>query len=149
MQVKFTVNKKDCFCDVKPDELLSDTLRRLGFLSVKTGCDTGSCGICTVWLEEKPVLSCEMLTLKVQGKNITTIEGAQEEANILAQFLNAEGSIQCGYCSPGFLMTVIAMKRELKNPSEDDINRYLSGNLCRCTGYQSQLRGIKKYLELE
>lgn len=134
---------------VEADEYLSDVLRREGYLSVKTGCDTGSCGLCTVWVDEQPVLSCSTLVMRVDGKSITTLEGKQEEAKELGRYLIQEGADQCGFCAPGFIMTVLAMKKELENPTEEDIKHYLNGNLCRCTGYAGQLRGIKKYMGVD
>jgi carbon-monoxide dehydrogenase small subunit len=133
--------------EVEQDEMLIDALRRYGYFSVKRGCDTTNCGLCTVWLEEKPVLSCSVLAVKANGKKVTTLEGIQKEAKEFGEFLVREGAEQCGFCSPGFIMTVIAMKKELVNPSEEDIKHYLSGNLCRCTGYMGQLRAIKKFME--
>ena len=114
--------------------------------SVKRGCGTANCGLCTVMVEGKPVLSCSVLAARVQGKNVTTLEGLQEEAEEAGRFLAQEGGEQCGYCSPGFLMNVIAMERELVNPGEEEIKEYLAGNLCRCSGYMSQLRAVEKYL---
>ncbi|MDU7967884.1 MAG: 2Fe-2S iron-sulfur cluster-binding protein, partial [Paeniclostridium sordellii] len=110
------------------------------------GCETGCCGLCTVWIEKKPTLSCATLTVRAVNKEITTIEGLEKEASEFAQILVSEGAEQCGFCSPGFILTVIAMKNELINPTEDDIKHYLTGNLCRCTGYMGQLRAIKTYL---
>lgn len=149
MQINLWINGKQKQLEVEVDEFLSDTLRKNGYLSVKIGCDTGSCGICTVWIEGKPILSCSMLSVKAEGKNITTIEGVQSEAKEFADFLNKEGAVQCGFCSPGFIMTVLAMKKELKNPKEEEILQYLTGNLCRCTGYVGQLRAVKKYMEIK
>lgn len=146
MQIEVTINDKKLFLDVAKDEMLADTLRTYGLLSIKQGCDTSNCGLCTVWLEGKPVLSCSVLSFRVNGKSITTMEGMQKEAEELARFITLEGADQCGFCSPGLIMTVLAMKKELKNPSEEAIKHYLTGNLCRCTGYMGQLRAIKKYL---
>lgn len=148
MKIDVMINHKKMILEVACDEFLVDTLRKYGFLSVKKGCDTGSCGLCTVWVDDQPILSCATLSVRVNGKNITTIEGVQEEAREFAQFLVNEGAEQCGFCSPGFIMTVLAMKRELKNPTEEDIIHYLAGNLCRCTGYMGQLRAVKKYMEV-
>ncbi|CEN86654.1 xanthine dehydrogenase iron-sulfur binding subunit XdhC3 [[Clostridium] sordellii] len=146
MLVELKVNGKNRKIDIEPEEYLVDTLRKLGNLSVKRGCDTGCCGLCTVWIEKKPTLSCATLTIRAVNKEITTIEGLEKEASEFAQILVSEGAEQCGFCSPGFILTVIAMKNELINPTEDDIKHYLTGNLCRCTGYMGQLRAIKTYL---
>ena len=100
---------------IEPDLLLIDFLRNLGFLSIKQGCDTTNCGLCTVWVDEKPKLSCAILTASIQGRQVTTIEGLQKEAAAFGQFLADEGADQCGFCSPGFIMTVLAMEKELKN----------------------------------
>lgn len=147
MNIKLTINRREREIDVRPDEFLADVLRREGYLSVKKGCDMGSCGLCTVWVDEKPVLSCNYIAARAQGKSITTLEGVQEEAKEFADFIAGEGADQCGFCAPGFLMTVLAMKKELQNPTEDEIYHYLNGNLCRCTGYKGQIRAIKKYLQ--
>ncbi|HWQ42433.1 MAG TPA: 2Fe-2S iron-sulfur cluster-binding protein [Desulfosporosinus sp.] len=146
MQIKVTINGKMVTWDVEQDEFLMDTLRSHGLLSVKKACETSCCGLCTVWLEDKPVLSCSILSLRVHGKKITTIEGVPKDAEEFARVLTAEGAEQCGFCSPGFIMNVLAMKNELVNPSEEDIIHYLTGNLCRCTGYMGQLRAVKTYL---
>jgi aerobic carbon-monoxide dehydrogenase small subunit len=149
MQIELVINGEKHCLDIDVEEFLIDTLRNAGYLSVKRGCDTSCCGLCTVWVEGKPTLSCTVLSIKVNGKEVTTIEGIQEDAEGFARVLTAEGAEQCGFCSPGFAMTVLAMKRELKNPTEEDINHYLTGNLCRCTGYMGQLRAIKKYMGVE
>ncbi len=146
MRIEVIVNNRKIEMDVENNEFLVDTLRRYGFNSVKRGCDTGNCGLCTVWVDEKPTLSCATLAVRAAGRHITTIEALQTEAKEVAEFLVAEGADQCGFCSPGFLMTVLAMKKELQNPTDEEIKHYLAGNLCRCTGYVGQLRAIKKYL---
>ncbi len=146
MQLNTHINGRTITLDFPHGEFLYETLRRYGYLSVKQGCDTGSCGLCTVWLNGTPVLSCSTLTARVGDQEITTIESLQDEAHEFAEFMVAEGAEQCGFCSPGFTMTVLAMKRELNNPSEEDINHYLAGNLCRCSGYKGQMRAIKKYM---
>lgn len=146
MQIELILNEKKVTWEIKNDELLVDTLRSHGVFSVRKGCDTTCCGLCSVWLDGKPVLSCAVLSSRVHGRKITTIEGIKNEAEDFAQILVAKGADQCGYCSPGFIMTVVAMKNELKNPTEEDIVHYLTGNLCRCTGYLGQLRAVKTYL---
>lgn len=149
MQVKLWINDREYIDDIAPDTLLIDFLRSKGQLSVKRGCETANCGLCTVMVEGKPILSCSTLALRANGLHVTTIEGLQVEAKDFGAFLADEGAEQCGFCSPGFIMNVIAMVRELKNPTEEEIKRYLEGNLCRCTGYMGQLRAVKKYLELK
>ncbi len=149
MKIEVIVNNRKIEMDVENNEFLVDALRRNGFSSVKRGCDTGNCGLCTIWLDEKPTLSCATLAVRAAGRSITTIEALQAEAKEVAEFLVGEGADQCGYCSPGFLMTVLAMKKELHNPTDEAIKHYLAGNLCRCTGYVGQLRAIKKYLGVE
>lgn len=149
MQITVTINDKLVTWDVEKDEFLADTLRSHGLLSVKKACETSCCGLCTVWLEGKPVLSCSILSLRIHGKKITTIEGVPKEAEEFARVLTAEGAEQCGFCSPGFIMNVLAMRNELVKPSEEEIIHYLTGNLCRCTGYMGQLRAVKTYLEVQ
>lgn len=142
-----TINGRKKQFLIENDEYLADTLRKGGYLSVKKGCDTGSCGLCTVLMDGKPVLSCSVLSVRAEGKKIETLEFFPVEAKKFAEFMGAEGAEQCGFCSPGFTMTVIAMTRELKNPTDDEILHYLNGTLCRCSGYVSQLRAIKNFLK--
>lgn len=132
--------------EIEPGMMLLDYVRQKGCYSVKCGCETSNCGLCTVWLDEKPVLSCTVPAARVEGRRITTLEGLQEEAAEFGGFLADEGGEQCGFCSPGFIMNVLAMVRELDDPTEEEILEYLSGNLCRCSGYMSQLRAIKAFL---
>lgn len=146
MQIEISLNGKKVVLEAEKDEFLSETLREHGVMSVRKGCNTSCCGLCTVWIDGKPTLSCSSLTFRAQGKEITTMEGLKAEAEEFAQVLVDEGAEQCGFCSPGFIMTVLAMRKELKNPTEEEIIHYLTGNLCRCTGYLGQLRAIKKYL---
>jgi len=149
MQINVSINGKKTAYEIDNNEFLADTLRRHGMLSIRKGCNTSNCGLCTVWIDGKPVLSCSLLAIKADGKSITTIEGVQHQAEEFARLLVEGGADQCGFCSPGFIMTVLAMKNELKNPAEEDIIHYLTGNLCRCTGYMGQLRAVKKYMEVE
>lgn len=149
MQIELNINQRKYSLHINGDEFLLDTLRKEGYLSVKRGCDTTNCGLCTVWIDGKPTLSCSFLSIKAHGKSIITIEGVQNEAEEFASVFTAEGAEQCGFCSPGFVLTVLAMKRELSNPTDEQIKHYLAGNLCRCTGYMGQLRAIKKYMGVE
>lgn len=147
MEIRFRLNGKQVQAEVRPNTVLLDLVRELGCYSVKRGCETANCGLCTVWLDGRPVLSCSTLALRADGCHVTTLEGLQKEAEEFGMFLAAEGGEQCGFCSPGFIMNVLAMERELKDPTEDEIKEYLAGNLCRCSGYMSQLRAVKKYLD--
>lgn len=146
MKIDFWLNDKHLTEEVADDMTLLDFLKKQQLSSIKCGCETSNCGICTVIIENKPVLACSTLVGRLQEKHVYTIEGCQKEAEILAVYLAAEGADQCGFCNPGLLMTMMAMKKELKNPADDEIKAYLSGNLCRCTGYAAQLRGVKNFL---
>ena len=146
MEVTITLNGKKITDSVDADMVLLDFCRKYKCFSVKRGCETGNCGLCSVLLDGKPVLSCSVLAARAAGQHITTLEGLQKEAEEFGRFLAGEGAEQCGFCSPGFIMNVLAMERELVDPSEAEIREYLEGNLCRCTGYMGQLRAVHKYL---
>ncbi|PNV64077.1 (2Fe-2S)-binding protein [Clostridium sp. chh4-2] len=147
MTIQFILNGLPTKAEIEADTLLLDLVRSKGCYSVKRGCETSNCGLCTVWVDEKPVLSCSTLAARVDGHSVITLEMLQEEAEEFGRFLAGEGAEQCGFCSPGFIMNVLAMEKELKNPSEEEIKEYLTGNLCRCSGYMGQLRAVKKYLD--
>lgn len=147
MKIKLWINEKIYNEHIEPDTMLLDFLRDLGFKSVKCGCDTTNCGLCTVYLDGMPVLSCSVPAARADGRRITTLEGVAGEAETFARFMAEQGAEQCGYCSPGFIMNVLAMAKELERPSEQEIKEYLAGNLCRCTGYEGQLRAVRNYLE--
>ena len=142
MKINFFLNGKKVQEEIAPDLLLLDLLRQKGCYSVKRGCETANCGLCTVLMDEKPVLSCSMLAARADGKKIVTLEGMQEEAKEFGGFLADEGAEQCGFCNPGFIMNIFAMLKELENPTEEQINEYLAGNLCRCSGFMGQTRSI-------
>ena len=146
MQLTCQINQQIVTREIAPDLLLIDFLRSLGYKSVKRGCDTSNCGLCTVWLDDMPVLSCSVLAARVDGRHVTTLEGVEEEARQLAGFIADQGAEQCGFCAPGLIMNILAMQRELKDPSDEQILSYLSGNLCRCSGYQGQLRAVRAWL---
>ena len=146
MKITLILNGKKTEAEIKAYTLLLDLVREKGCYSVKRGCETSNCGLCTVWLDKKPVLSCSVLAARADGHEITTLEGLQKESEEFAGFLAREGADQCGFCSPGLIMNVLAMERELVNPTTDEVREYLAGNLCRCTGYASQLRALEKYL---
>lgn len=147
MQIQFTLNDKLVSAEVRPDTLLLDLVRSLGCTSVKRGCETSNCGLCTLFLDDKPVLSCSVLAVRAAGRRVTTLEGLQEEAAEFGAFIADQGAEQCGFCNPGFVMNALALFREQSDPTEDQIREYLAGNLCRCSGYEGQLRGILAFLE--
>lgn len=146
MNVTLRVNGYDYPINIRSDEYLVETLRRLNFLSVKKGCDTTSCGVCTILLDKKPVPSCSYLSARAEGHEITTVEGIPEEAEKMAVEIGKVGADQCGFCNPGFVLAVYAMKEEGIAPTDENIRHYLVGNLCRCSGYEGQHEAIKAYL---
>lgn len=146
MEIQFILNGRKVSARIEASTLLLDVVREKGCYSVKRGCETSNCGLCTVWMDGTPVLSCSTLAARADGHEITTLEGLQEEAGRFGAFLADEGGEQCGFCSPGLIMNVLAMERELDHPDMDEIREYLAGNLCRCTGYASQMRAVEKYL---
>jgi len=149
MEIQFVLNGRRVTARITPSTVLLDVVREKGCYSVKRGCETSNCGLCTVWLDGMPVLSCSTLAARVEGREVTTLEGVSRQAEELGIFLAQEGGEQCGFCSPGLIMNVLAMERELDHPDQDAVREYLAGNLCRCTGYASQLRAIEKYLGRE
>ncbi len=147
MQIECNINNKRVKQQIEPDLLLIDFIRTLGYKSVKRGCDTANCGLCTVWVDEKPVLSCAVLAIRVSNKTITTLEGMADQAKKVGQFLADQGAEQCGFCSPGLIMNILAMEKEFIQPTRDEIGQYLAGNLCRCSGYEGQVRAIIEYFK--
>lgn len=147
MKVTVTVNGRKIQEEIACDLLLIDFLRSHGCPSVKRGCETSNCGLCTVLMDGKPVLSCSVLTVRADGHVIETLEGLQEEAEEFGAFIADQGAEQCGFCNPGFMMNALALFRENPDPNEEEIKEYLAGNLCRCSGYEGQLRGILNFLE--
>ena len=147
MQISLTLNGKKITEEIAADLLLIDFVRNHGCYSVKRGCETSNCGLCTVLLDERPVLSCSVLAARIDGKKVVTLEGMQREAQEFGSFLANEGAEQCGFCNPGFIMNVFAMLNEIKDPTEEQIKEYLAGNLCRCSGFVSQTRSILKFLK--
>lgn len=146
MLVNINLNGKNIKEEIKPDVTLYNWLREHNCHSVKCGCETSNCGLCTVFLDDKPVLSCSVLTARADGCRVTTLEGIQEEASEFVTFIAEQGAEQCGFCNPGFVMNAIALFRENPYPNEDEVKEFLSGNLCRCSGYEGQLRGIMNYV---
>ena len=146
MEIKLKLNGRAIVSSVEADTVLLDFLRDKGCLSVKRGCDTSNCGLCTVLMDGKPILSCSTLAVRADGHEIFTLEGLQAEASDFVGFIADQGADQCGFCNPGFVMNTIALLRENPDPTDDEIRAFLAGNLCRCSGYDGQLRGIRAYL---
>ena len=147
MQITLTLNGIRVSEEIAPDMLLIDFVRAHGCKSVKRGCETSNCGLCTVFMDDKPVLSCSVLAARADGHKITTLEGLQEEAAEFGAFIADQGAEQCGFCNPGFIMNALALFREQQYPTEEQVKEYLAGNLCRCSGYEGQLRGIRAFIE--
>ena len=146
--VPVRVNGRDCTAAVEPRLLLSDFLRhRLGLTGTHVGCEHGVCGACTVLLDGEPVRACLMLAVQAEGREITTVEGLAPDAERLHPVQEAfrqEHALQCGFCTPGLLLTVVALLRETPSPSDEAIRAGLAGNLCRCTGYQNIVRAVRR-----
>ena len=147
MNINFWLNGVNRHAEISPDTLLIDFLRKQGCFSVKRGCETANCGLCTVLMDGCPVLSCSTLAARIEGKKIVTLEGMQREAQEFGSFLANEGAEQCGFCNPGMIMNAIAMFRENPEPTREEIKAYLAGNLCRCSGYEGQLRAMEAFIE--
>ncbi len=147
MEIKVKLNGKNISARIEADMLLIDFLREHGCYSVKRGCETSNCGLCTVLMDQKPVLSCSVLAARAEGAEVWTLEGLQVEAQEFVGFIADQGADQCGFCNPGFVMNTIALLRENPDPTDEEIRAYLAGNLCRCSGYEGQLRGIRNFLE--
>jgi carbon-monoxide dehydrogenase small subunit len=131
---------------ISPRDLLVDVLRKqIGFTGTKKGCGHGDCGTCTVLVNERPILSCLTLAISCQGKTITTIEGLDQDGvlhPLQRSFVN-HGAIQCGFCTPGMVLSAKALLDQNPNPTEEQIRKGLSGNLCRCTGYAKIIEAVE------
>lgn len=144
--IKLDINGDTYEVAVKPQELLVDVLRdKLGLTGTKRGCGSGRCGACTVLVDGKAIRSCLTKVRKVQGKKITTIEGLAKDGMLdpLQEAFIEHGAVQCGFCTPGMIMTAKAFLSENPSPSTDEIKRALSGNICRCTGYIKIIEAIE------
>ena len=127
MQITIILNGTRVSAEAAPDTLLIDFVRSHGCYSVKRGCETANCGLCTVFLDDKPVLSCSVLAARADGHRVTTLEGLQDEAAEFGAFIADQGAEQCGFCNPGFIMNALALFREKEYPTEDEIKEYLAG----------------------
>lgn len=147
MLVTLTLNGARLERDVRPDMTLFDFCRAHGLKSVKCACETSNCGLCTVLLDGEPVLSCSVPMARVDGHEVTTLEGMRDgRRELLARCLAEEGAEQCGFCAPGMEMAVLALDAANPGATDEEVRRYLSGNLCRCSGYASQMRAVRRFL---
>jgi len=145
-QISITVNGAEHILELEPRELLVYVLReRLGLTGTNVGCDTSNCGACTVLLDGESVKSCTLLGVQADGHEITTIEGLATNGTMHAvqEAFHEQHGLQCGYCTPGFVMAAVSLLTEIPNPSEEEIRHALEGNLCRCTGYHNIVRAVQ------
>jgi carbon-monoxide dehydrogenase small subunit len=145
-QVSITVNGAEHTLELEPRELLVYVLReRLALTGTNVGCDTSSCGACTVLLDGESVKSCTLLGVQVDGHEITTIEGLATNGTMhpVQEAFHEQHGLQCGYCTPGFIMATVSLLEETPNPTEEEIRHALEGNLCRCTGYHNIVRAVQ------
>ena len=149
MKIQLTINGENKTFDIPPDEKLIDTLRNNNYKSVKFGCGEGTCGTCTVLINGNPQLSCITFTAQMTGKEITTLEGIGTIENLhkLQKSFIDEGAVQCGYCTPGMILSAKALLDKNPSPTEEEIKKALDGNKCRCTGYGSIIKAIMNVAE--
>jgi len=152
IEVQVRVNGRDYAESVAPRLLLSDFLRhRLGLTGTHVGCEHGVCGACTVLLDGEAVRACLLLAVQADGAEITTVEGLEGpdgQLHPIQQAFHEMHALQCGFCTPGFLISVVAFLRDVPAPGDDEIRRGLAGNLCRCTGYQNIVRAVRRASEV-
>jgi carbon-monoxide dehydrogenase small subunit len=145
-RVTITVNGKEETRDVKPRTLLVEFLRdHLGLTGTHVGCDTTQCGCCIVLVDSRSVNSCTMLAVQANGANVTTVEGLAkgDKLHPMQAAFREHHALQCGFCTPGMVMSALELVQRNKNPSDDDIRYWLLGNMCRCTGYHNIVKAIK------
>ncbi len=145
-QVSLTVNGKPASADVESRTLLVQLLReKLGLTGTHVGCDTSQCGACVVHINGKPIKSCTILAVQCEGQQVLTIEGLAKDGKLhpMQEAFRENHGLQCGFCTPGMVMSAIGLAQENKNPSEREIREYLEGNLCRCTGYHNIVKSIE------
>jgi carbon-monoxide dehydrogenase small subunit len=147
MKIRFTLNGQDREIDVSPDRRVIDLLREdLGLPGTKEACGSGECGACTVLVDGQAKLSCLMLAVQLEGRQIMTIEGLAPEKGLhpVRKAFVESGAVQCGFCTPGMVMTAASFLRQTPAPTREEIRRAISGNLCRCTGYQKIVDAIER-----
>jgi len=149
MRIWLTINEKRQELSIEPGERLLDTLRDAGYFGAKRGCEEGTCGSCTVLVDDVPHASCLLFTAAQEGRHITTIESldrGEELHPIIASFVD-NGAVQCGYCTPGMVLSTKALLERHPPPTEDQIREALDGHLCRCTGYVKQIAAVQHAAE--
>ena len=145
--VTVSVNGEPRSADIEPRLLLARFLRdTLGLTGTHIGCDTTNCGVCTVLLDGVPVKSCTVLAVQADGRRVTTVEGLEttEGLHPMQAAFHEQHGLQCGFCTPGMMLTAIALLEENPDPSEEEIRWALSGNICRCTGYQNIVKAVRQ-----
>ncbi|MFC2079511.1 (2Fe-2S)-binding protein [Candidatus Bipolaricaulota bacterium] len=150
MKIKLAINGREKAFSIDPGEKLLDLLRREGYMGVKKGCGSGDCGACAVLLNGRAVNSCLVFAARADGSEILTVEGLAtgETLHPIQSAFLSEGAIQCGYCTPGMLISTVDLLSRNPDPTEGEIREALSGNLCRCTGYVKQVRAVQRAAEM-
>ena len=150
-QISFTLNGDKVTASIDARESLADVLRvEFGMTSVKKGCEVGECGACTVLIDGRPYDSCIFLAIWIDGRKVTTLEGLMDEDGSISDIQQAfidEAAVQCGFCTPGFILSAEHLLQTGKRYSRDEIRRELSGNMCRCTGYQNIINAVEKTMD--
>ncbi len=144
MQITCTINSKPCHFECEPDQRALDVLREMGLLSVKEGCGEGECGACSLFFNGKLINSCLLLAAQMQDAEIVTLEGLQKETETIRENFAKEGAVQCGFCTPGFVMRAYDYIEQGGSKDEKRLKEALDGNVCRCTGYQKIVEAILK-----
>ncbi len=144
MEIRCTINSSPYRFECEPEERLLDVVRRLGMLSVKKGCGEGECGACSLFFNGRLVNSCLLLAPQMQGAEIVTMEGLQKETETIREHFTKEGAVQCGFCTPGFVMRAYDYIEQGGSRDEKSVKEALDGNICRCTGYRKIVEAIVK-----
>jgi carbon-monoxide dehydrogenase small subunit len=151
-QIVLLINRKEVSAQVKPNMTLLDFLRQeMGYLGTKAGCETGDCGACTVLMDGEPVNACLVLAIETDGHAITTIEGLEQDGklDVVQESFIKHGAVQCGYCTPGMILTARALLDRNPQPTEPEVREAIAGNLCRCTGYVKIVDAIMAAAKVE
>ncbi|MDH3605606.1 MAG: (2Fe-2S)-binding protein [Acidimicrobiia bacterium] len=150
MQINLTINGAEQSAEVEPRQLLVDYIRSTGNTGTHIGCDTTSCGACTVLVDGTPMKTCTMFAVQANGKTLTTVEGLKQNGELhpIQTAFKEKHGLQCGFCTPGMMLTSAALLEQNPDPSEDDVRWAISGNICRCTGYVNIVKAVQHAGEL-